>query len=837
MCAVCACGPIMSCLPLSSIHPLPERVDACPTAMAVTAGTRLGRYEIRSLLGAGGMGEVYLAWDMQLERTVALKILPLTVASDQQMRRFIQEAKAVSALNHPNILTIYEIGHTNSETPFIATEFIDGLTLRQHMASRRMKLTEALDVAVQVATALAAAHAAGIVHRDIKPENIMVRRDALVKVLDFGIAKLTGHQGPMIHPEAATMQMPMTTPGMVMGTPKYMSPEQARGIAVDERTDIWSLGVVLYEMVAGRAPFEGLTISDMIVSVLEREPPPLTRLSPEASGEIERIAGKALRKNSEERYQTAKDLALDLKNLGQKLEFEAELGRSVDLSLKDAVARSVGSTRAITESAKESGSISATAGRTLPASRRRRSRKAINSLAVLPLANASADATTEYLSDGITESIINSLSQLPSLRVMASSTVFHYKGQETDPLTLGRDLGVRAVLTGRVLQLGDTLVIRTELVDVADGAQLWGEQYHRKLTDILAVQDEISREISEKLRMKLTGEEKKRLTKRHTENAAAYQLYLKGRYYWNRRTEEGFKKAIDFFNQAIEEDSAYALAYAGLADCYALLGSDEYGALPAQEAMPKAKAAAVKALEIDDTLAEAHTSLAYVTWVYEWDTVGAEREYKRAIELNPNYATAHHWYAISYLTALGRHQEALAEMKRAHELDPLSLIINSAVGWAFYFARQYDRAIEQYQKTLELDPNFSVARAKLAWAYEQKSMYEEATAELQQAVNLSRDRTWVASLGYTYAVSGKREETQKVVNKLKELSEQQHVPPYDIALIYAGLGDKDRAFEWLTRACEERSSWLVWLRVDPRFDSLHVDQRFTDLLRHVGLTQ
>ena len=696
-----------------------------------------------------------------------------------------------------------------------------------------------------MSTALAAAHEAGIIHRDIKPENVMLRRDGYVKVLDFGLAKLTENSPPAPESEALTVPMATTDPGVVMGTPKYMSPEQARGFSLDVRTDVWSTGCVLYEMIAGRAPFEGGTISDTVVSILEREPPPLTLLSPAAPPELEQIANRALSKDRDERYQTIEEFALDLQSLRQKLQFEAELERSLDPSLRGAAAlvtrsgvpqlnRTVKDFAAVP--AKSSGAkqererASAATPRT-----RRPSRKSINSLAVLPFANASADAQAEYLSDGITESITSSLSQMRGLRVMASSTVFRYKGREADPQTLGMELGVRAVLTGRIIQLGDTLIVRTELVDVADGAQLWGDQYNRKLADILTVQGEIASQISETLRMKLTGEEKKRLAKRSTENPEAYQLYLKGRYHWNKRTVEGFTKAVEYFNAAIVIDPSYALAFAGLADCYALLGSDEYGALAARDAMPKAKAAAEKALELDETLAEAHASLAYVTWVYDWDQAAAEREFKRAIELNPNYATARHWYAISYLSALGRHREALAEIKRAQELDPLSLIINSAVAWVFYFAREHDRAIEQYRKTLELDPHFSVARTKLAWAYEQKSMYREAIAELREAIRVSGGRVGTASLGHTLAASGREEETRQVLDELKERAEWDHVPPYNIALIYVALGENDQAIEWLRKARAERSSWLVWLGVDPRFDRLHGDERFVDLLPSAGL--
>ena len=459
----------------------------------------------------------------------------------------------------------------------------------------------------------------------------------------------------------------------------------------------------------------------------------------------------------------------------------------------------------------------------------------VDSLAILPLVNASGDSNVEYLSDGITESIINNLSQLPQLRVMAHSTVSRYKGQKTNPQEVGRDLHVRAVLTGRVLELGDRLIVRTELVDASDGSQLWGEQYNRHLTDIFEVQEEISREISEKLRLKLTGVEQKRLTKRYTENIEAYQLYLKGRYHLNKRTAEGIKKAIEYFEQAIEIDIHYALAFAGLADCYTLLGSAGYSASAPQEAMPKAKVAAIKALEIDDTLAEAHISLAFVKFRFDWDWEGAERGFERAIELNPGSATAHHWYAL-YLTAMGRLREAITKIKQAQELDPLSLIINSAAGRIFHFARQYDRAVGAYQKTLEMDSNYGEAHLNLGLTYEQKGMYEEAIAELNKAITLSGDRPIIlAVLGHTYAMAGRRGEARDALDELKELSKRCYVSSLDIAIVYMGLSEKDRAFEWLQKAYEDRSGLLVFLKVEPLYDSLRPDPRFIDLARRIGL--
>ncbi len=440
----------------------------------------------------------------------------------------------------------------------------------------------------------------------------------------------------------------------------------------------------------------------------------------------------------------------------------------------------------------------------------------------------------EYLSDGITESLINTLSQLPNLKVLARTTVFSYKNRAVDPIKVGRELGVRAVLTGRVVQREGALIIQADLLDVKDGSQLWGEQYHRKFSDVLAVQEEIAKQISERLRLKLTGEEQKRLTRHHTENAEAYQLYLKGRYYWNRRTAESLNKGVEYFQQAIDKDPNYALAYAGLTDSYSLLGSSTGGLSP-KETFSKAKAAAAKALAIDDTLAEAHAALALVHLRYDWDWSATEREIKRAIALNPNYATTYHWYA-DYLVVMGRLDEAIAQIKRAQELDPLSLIINTVLGLRFYHARQYDLAIEQCQKTVEMDPNFAQAHFALGEAYEAKAKYEEAIAALQKATSLAPTSPFLFSaLGHAYAVSGQVDKAMKILDQLQKLSRQRYVSPHEMAMIYTGLGEKDQAFTWLEKAYADRVWRLPFLNVDPRFDSLRSDPRFADLVRRVGL--
>jgi serine/threonine protein kinase/Tfp pilus assembly protein PilF len=826
-------------------------------------GQAFGPYRILSQLGAGGMGEVYLAEDARLGRKVALKLLPSYFTQDRdRVRRFRQEARSASALNHPNIITIHEIGEVNDQQ-FIVTEFIDGETIRERMNRARMTLSEALDIATQVTSALDEAHRAGIIHRDIKPENIMVRGSGLVKVLDFGLAKLTEKSVTQATGSEVSTVI-QTDPHVVMGTVNYMSPEQARGRAMDARSDIFSLGVVLYEMITGRKPFEGETVADTLIAVLQEEPLRLGEQRPETPAELERIVKRALQKERQKRYQTAQELLHDLKNLNKEIEFAAKLEQSAMPNASgEAATPGSGEQTAIKTVGEPSPRPTSSAEYIVTEIKHHKrgtaifilatliiaiaiytslhflnSNKTISSLAILPFVNATADPNMEYLSDGITESLINNLSRLPHMKVMSRSSVFRYKGKETDVQMIGRELGVEAVLTGRVMQREDGLSISIELVDARDNSHIWGEQYNRKLSDILAVQEAISREVSEKLRVQLTGEEQKRLSKPATQNPEAYQLYLKGRYYLSKRTDEGLKKAIDYFNQTIEKDSSYALAYSGLADSNMyLLRLGFLHDLSPKEVYLRAKLSATKALEIDDNLAEAHTSLALVKMEYEWDWPGSEGEFTRALELNPNEAEAHHQYS-HYLTAVGRTHESLVESLRALELDPLSLPLNAHLGWHYLYARQYDQAVEQCRKTSEMDPNYPQAHDFLAGAYEQKGMYEEAITEFQKAINLSGDSSHIkAELGHAYAIAGKGEEALKIIDELKGPSKETYISPYDVAAIYVGLGQKDQAFEWLQKASEDRSDWLRYLKVDPRLDPLRLDPRFADLVRRVGLPQ
>ena len=783
------------------------------TESTLVPGTTIGHYQIIKRLVSGGMGDIYLAQDTRLERRVVIKTLPKHFTRDiDRVHRFQLEAKAASALSHPNIITVYEIGQVD-ELHYIAIEFIDGETLRQRIATSQLTISEALEIAINVTAALLAAHEAGIVHRDIKPENIMLRADRVVKVLDFGLAKLT-ESNLISSGSGSTFQ---TEQGTVMGTAPYMSPEQARALPVDPRTDIWSLGAVLYEMIGGRPAFEGPTTSDVIAAILGRQPFPLVRYRPEVPTELEWIIKKALRKDRDERYQTAKELLADLRNLKQRLEFEEELERSQDTTDSASLHPFISRDRQIQS---------------------KPSRNSMDSLAILPLLNNYADQSMDYFSDGITESMISALSELPDLRVMAWSTVSRYKGQQTDPRQVGRELGARAVLTGRMLQTADVLIIKIEMVDVSDGSLLWADSYRCKPSDVLNIESEISSEISEKLLLRLTSEERKQLGKRHTDNVEAYHAYLKGRYCWNRRTDEDVRTAIEYFTKAIDADPSYALAYSGLADAYLVLGSFGIATLAPNDAFPKVREAATRALEIDDTLAEAHASLAYCLGNYDWNWSASEAEFKRALELKPGYATAHHWYGFTYLAAMGRLDEAVAEVKHALQLDPLSLPVGSNVGFLLYLSRKYDQALEQFNRNLEMDRNFVYSHWQMALTYEQCGRFDDAIAAFQKAIALSGKSVHPrVLLARTLALSGRKNQALQLLDEFSEVSTQTYVSPYRIAAVYSALGDKDRAFKWLEHAYEGRDGWLAWLPVDPVVDNLRSDQRFSDLLKRVGLAK
>ncbi len=820
-------------------------------------GERIGHYQIINLLGAGGMGEVYLAQDTELRRKIAIKLLPAEFTKDKErLRRFQQEARSASALNHPNIITIHQISQVEGRH-FMATEFIDGETLRQRLRRSGLELGETVDIAIQVASALSAAHQAGIVHRDIKPENIMLRPDGYVKVLDFGLAKLTEQEEQGRTP--IDTDKIGTSSGLVMGTVKYMSPEQARGLDVDARSDIFSFGVVLYEMVVGLAPFEGETTGDLIASILKEEPVPLTQYAPTVRDELQRILSRTLRKEKKERYQSIQDLLKDLKDVKEDFELEskqrhsAQHGVSLGAVSTSAARSAVQTLEAFSSMWRFSIGVSAWAWRRkvllmmsmaslvgftmfltgASSDSSTKSKPPIESIALVPFENATGDSEVDYLSDGLTEEVIARLSKLPGLRVIARNTMFKFKGKQNHPETIGHELGVAAVLTGRVQRQGDLIEIQVDLFDVQTGKHLWGEEISGKTSELTQIQASLAARVIESLRVKFNSNEIKRQEKDYSKNPEAYQLYLRGRYFWNKRTVEGTKKGIDSFQQALKIDPNFAPAYSGLADCYEILGG--YSVLSPDEAFTAARLAATKAIEIDESLAEAHSSLGDIKQTYEWDFAGAELEYKRAIELNPNYANVYHKYS-GLLRASGKHADAIAVKKKALELDPLSLIINAGMANVYLFAGLNDQAIDQARKTLELEPNFPKAHEVLGSAFMEKGMYREAITEYQKARDLDPGiPDYLADIGCAYARSGRRHEAEKVLDELKEISKRQHVSPYVFALIYTALADKDQAFAWLERGYQERAPGMSDLKSNPGMNSLHSDQRYVDLLRRIGL--
>jgi serine/threonine protein kinase/Tfp pilus assembly protein PilF len=762
--------------------------------MALSAGYKLGRYEILASIGAGGMGQVYRARDARLNRNVAIK-----VSGEQFSERFESEAKAIAALNHPNICQIYDVG-----PDFLVMEFIDGRPIVDCEQPQALPPDEALQLARQIAAALETAHGKGIIHRDLKPANILVTSGGVVKLLDFGLAK----QNHDSLTDNETQSIGMTQVGTIMGTPAYMSPEQAEGKLADARSDIFSFGAVLYEMLAGRRAFSGGSFAATLGAIAHKNPELLN-----APPALEAIVRKCLSKSPDGRFQTATDLR-------QALEEASTQGIS---GLKR---------RSIALAIAVSLLVTASAGVFIYL---RRSKPGIDSIAVLPLENRSNDPAAEYISDGVTESINNSLARLPSLKVTPHSVALHYKGKAMDVQKVGDELGVQAVLTGDVRQRGDALTINVELDDIRNRRQLWGEQYNRKAADLLAVQSDIAREVSQRLRSQLSAEDQQKLTKGSTDNPEAYRLYLKGKYYTNKLTKDGFDTGIDYFNQAIAVDPNYALAYSGLAFNY--VNQDDLFVSP-NEAGPKTKDAAKRALAIDESDAGAHLSMAIVTHWYDWNWAAAEKEFKRAIELSPNNSEAHTYYSW-FLAAMGRNDQAIAEAKRAQQADPLSGFAAFNVGAALVFARRWDPAIEQLRRAIEIDPNFWFSHCFLGRAYEQKGKLPEAIVEFQRAVELERDNaeTW-SGLGHAYALSGNRAEAQKILDHLKEVSAHSWVAPYNMAVIHAGLGHKDQAFALLDQAYKDRSYYLpTYLATDARMDSLRSDPRFGELNRRVGLPE
>ena len=798
-------------------------------------GKTISHYRIEDRLGGGGMGVVYRALDLKLGRNVALKFLPAEMVRDHQaLERFQREARAASALNHANICTIHEINESDGH-PFIVMEYLEGQSLKQMITGKPLNNTQILEIAIQITEALDAAHESGIIHRDLKPGNIFVTRREQAKVLDFGLAKLM--QSPPPVNEKGSDALPtvaetreLTSRGVALGTVAYMSPEQARGEELDQRSDLFSLGAVLYEMATGRLAFGFGTTAVVFDAILNRTPVPATRLNPELLPDIGWITSKLLEKDRRLRYQSAAELRADLKRVKRDTESAGVPTLAAASSSVDRRRR-----RMIVAAAVICSALAVVVfGRRIWHGVMGESSDRIHSIAVLPFANVGSDSNVEYLADGVTEGIISSLSRVPELRVMARSTVFSYKGRDISAQKVGQDLQVDAVLLGKITQRGDTLNIQTDLVRVSDGSELWGDQYTRKVSDLFAVQGDIAKEIYDSLRPKLAGAEAKQLGKHDTENPEAYQLYLQGLFYWNKWTQDGFQKAIDFFRQAVEKDPSYAQAYAGLADAYTFMGASGYVA--PQQVWQSAKSAAMQSVKIDDALPEGHVSLALVRENFDWDWAGAEKEFKRAIELNPNSAVAHHWYG-DFLTRLARFDEARAELRKAQQLDPLSLLINSSAARELYFARQYQAAIEQFHKTLEMDRNFVPAQHGIELAYAQNGMFREAVAERQKVLTLSGSPDLAAAVGDDYRKSGYDGVLKSWKEGLTEVSKRGYVSAYNIAQIEARLGNKLEANSMLQRAYASRDGNLTYLKIDPAFDDLRSDPKFQDLLLKLAMPQ
>jgi len=795
--------------------------------MSLPSGTRLGPYEIVQTIGSGGMGDVYRARDTRLERDVAVKVLPERFVRDADARaRFEQEAKAVAALTHPNILAIHDYGSTE-DAAYSVTELLEGQTLRQRLHEGPVPWRKAVEIGAAIADGLAAAHAKGIIHRDLKPENIFITGDGRVKILDFGLAQLKRLEPTRDEIDASTIPTaPMKTdPSSLMGTAGYMAPEQLRAEEVDATTDIFALGCVLFEMVTGKPAFIRATVIDSLSAILTDTPDVFAVSDRTIPFELARAITRCLEKNRGERFQSARDLAYSLRAIGTatNLAFEAPEERTrrmrwvaallIVLALLTVAA--VVWSRRVAESSGVVGGITRRLGAT-------------RSLAILPFVNATGDAEAEYLSDGVTETLINTLARVPGVRVMSRTSVFHYKGKSADPMQVGRELNVTSIVVGRIEDVGGKLVVSAELIDARDGTLNWGNRYEFARSDLFPVQQSIAAEIARALRLQLGGREQQLFAKRQTSDPRAYELYLKGRFQWNKRSADGLYKAIEFFNQAIEIDPQYALAYAGLADVYNLL--DIWAGLPTKETFPRAKAAAEKALSIDDQLAEAHTSLAYAIQTYEWDWPAAEREYRRAIELNPNYATAHQWYA-EFLTAVGRFDEAEREGRKALALDPMSPIINAVLVWNRTMARRYPSAIEQGTRATQLFPDFMAGHAYLGLAHLESGRPAEARAALERArqlLDIVVIETWLAR---AQLASGNRGAAEQVLQSLEARGQRgEYLPSYYMAVLYAHLGNRDRAFAELQRAVAERTGAMVWLAVDPALDPLRDDPRFDHLL-------
>jgi serine/threonine protein kinase/Tfp pilus assembly protein PilF len=789
-----------------------------------TGSTFAGRYQIIEELGQGGMGRVYRVLDKKLKEEVALKLIKPQIGLDRTtLERFSNELKLSRKIVHKNVARMFDL-NDHGGAHYITMEYVRGEDLRRLIRKMgTLSPSQAIPIVKQVCDGLKEAHRLGIVHRDLKPGNIMIDEEGNARIMDFGIARSLLGKG-------------ITGGGAMIGTPEYMSPEQAEGKETDQRSDIYSLGIILYEMLTGRVPFSGDTPLSVAVKQKTEVPPDPRRLSPQIPADLSRLILRCLEKDKSRRYQSSEELHAELEKAEQGIPATERIGpakkppTSREITVKISLKRLLFPYLAILALIIAGGVI---LWRIVPGKNVVPAKSGSPSIAVLPFVDDSPEKSHAYLCEGIPNTLINALNTIQNLRVPARTSAFSFVGKGQDIQGIGQKLNVENVLEGSIQVVGNSLRVTASLIKVKDGYQLWNATYDRKLEDVFAIQDEIAQAIVRALKMRLLGEQEKRLVKRGTDNMDAYTLYLEGLFYWNKRSGRDLNRAIEFFGQAIEKDPNYALAYVGLADSYSLL--TVYAGARPQDVYPRAKTAANKALELDEALAEAHNSLAYIHERYDWDFRAAEAEFKRALELNPNYATGRFWHG-ELLTYLGRFEEGIQEFRRALELDPLSVIINSNLGWALTMAQQYDQALVQLHKTLELDPNFAITHVMLGFVNLDKTNYQEAIEEMKKARELSGDALYaIQGLGEVYAAAGKIEEAKAVLEELKTRSQKQYVSPFAMATIYASIGDLDRAFELVDKAYEERDDPLISIKIHPGWIRFHSDRRYQAVLKKMAL--